>query len=717
MATIEQAVPLRASARRLAAGRAWAPGRVAKVLAGPQPAWRAAAAALALSLAALHPAGAAPASRHGARAPAVEAPAAARPASLPPVLQVGSLTLPRCEAKPAYCGRLVRPADPTGELPGEVQVYFELWPRQRLDLPAEGTLVAVEGGPGYPSTGTVLEYLGLMHPLMQRRDLLLMDNRGTGRTQVIDCLPLQQAPGSTVGNIGRCGRDLGPTAPLYSSTYSADDLAALLQALDRRDIDLYGDSYGTYFSQIFAYRHPGMLRTLVLDSAYPVPMVGGETPWYPLLAGTMRDKFNLGCARSPGCRELPGDSLSRIEAVLDSLRRAPFPAQARDADGRLRQFTADARLLALVMFTAAPAVAVHRELDPAARAFLAGDPAPLLRLMAETLTYSESRDARRDPGYYSAGLFWAVNCQDVAQVFDMNLPPADRQRQWAARKAQAERDQPGLYAPFTIDEFSTMSLDYSLLKGCLAWPTPPASHPPGPLVPPDAAMPQVPVLVLSGEFDDITSPAEGAIVAGLFPQGRQVVLANSFHLTALPPLADHCGMRIVRRFIETGGDPGDTRCAARVAAYRVRPPFAQRVADVTPAEALPDNRVGRAGLQAVAAAAQTLGDAVGRAESNGTGTGTLLRGGSFELRYARQASAFAVQVQLRHARWVQDLAVDGHLFWPQATGPARAHLRFRTPEGQLAEIHVRWSEPGAEQAAEITGQVGGRRLHARMPAP
>eukprot|EP01036_Dinobryon_divergens_P001904 gene1904-2501_t len=149
-----------------------------------------------------------------------------------------------------------------------------------------------------------------------RRDLLLMDNRGTGRTAVIDCHPLQEAPESTVRNIAQCGRDLGAAAPLYSSAYSADDLAALLQALGRRKVDLYGDSYGTYFSQIFAYRHPGLLRTLVLDSAYPVPMVGGETPWYPLLAGTMRDKFNLGCARSPGCRELPGDSLGRIEAVL-----------------------------------------------------------------------------------------------------------------------------------------------------------------------------------------------------------------------------------------------------------------------------------------------------------------------------------------------------------------------------------------------------------------
>ena len=649
------------------------------------------------------------------RPAAASAPAAAQ--ALPAFLQVGSLRLPRCTAKPAYCARFERPLDPTGELPGTVAVYFELWPRERLDLPAEGTLVAVEGGPGYPSTGTYLEYLGLMRPLMRQRDLLLMDNRGTGHTRAIDCQPLQRAEASTLANIAACGRSLGAAAPLYSTAYSADDLAALLQALGREKVDLYGDSYGTYFSQVFAYRHPGMLRTLVLDSAYPVPMVGGETPWYPTLAATMRDKFELGCARSPGCRELPGGSLDRIGAVLQSLREAPFAAEAADADGLVRRFTADASMLALVMFTAAPAVAVNRELDPAARAFLAGDRLPLLRLMAETLTYSESRDASFSPGYYSAGLFWAVNCQDVAQVYDMRLPPALRQRQWAALKAAQQRDQPGTYAPFTIDEFSAMSLDYSLVEGCLRWPAPPASHPPGPLVPPDAAMPAIPVLVLSGEFDDITSPAEGAIVAGLFPQGRQVVLANSFHLTALPPLADHCGIEIARRFIASGGDAGDTGCAARVAPYRVRPAFARRVADVAPARALPGNQVSEADLQSVAAAVQVLGDAIDRAESSSHGSGPLLRGGRYEMRYLRRGSYFGIQVELRAARWVEDLAVDGRLQWPQGPGAATAALRFTTPGGQQAQVDVRWVEPGAGQQAQLSGQVGPHRLRATMPAP
>ena len=48
-------------------------------------------------------------------------------------------------------------------------------------------IVAVEGGPGYPSTGSKAEYRGIFGPLLRNRDLLMVDNRGTGRSALIDC--------------------------------------------------------------------------------------------------------------------------------------------------------------------------------------------------------------------------------------------------------------------------------------------------------------------------------------------------------------------------------------------------------------------------------------------------------------------------------------------------------------------------------------------------
>jgi hypothetical protein len=55
-----------------------------------------------------------------------------------------------------------------------------------------GTIVAVEGGPGYPSTGSRDYYLELFAGLQRSRNLLLVDNRGTGTSGLINCRPLQR---------------------------------------------------------------------------------------------------------------------------------------------------------------------------------------------------------------------------------------------------------------------------------------------------------------------------------------------------------------------------------------------------------------------------------------------------------------------------------------------------------------------------------------------
>src|SRR6266566_3571514 len=170
----------------------------------------------------------------GVSAPASDArPMAAR--------QVGRLTLHRCDTRAPWCGGLYRRLDPSGAVPGAISIYFEYYPHT-AGGPAAGTLVATEGGPGYPATGSRSEYLALFGPLRPSHDVLIMDNRGTGRSP-------------------------GRTAPLYSTALAADDLAAIVEALSLGRIDLYGDSYGSYFAQVFALRHGEQLRSLVLDGA------------------------------------------------------------------------------------------------------------------------------------------------------------------------------------------------------------------------------------------------------------------------------------------------------------------------------------------------------------------------------------------------------------------------------------------------------------------
>lgn len=616
------------------------------------------------------------------------------------------LELHPCAGVAALCGELPRPLDPSGRVPGRISVHFEFYPHTGTG-PALGTLVATEGGPGYPATLSRADYLELFGPLRRRRDVILMDNRGTGRSGAIDCGALQVAPRWTIEGVAACGRSLGAQAPFYGTAYATDDLAAVLRALGVRRIDLYGDSYGTYFAQTFALRHPRVLRSIVLDGAYPLD--GPDYAWYPNYAPAMRAKFDLACRRSPRCARRPGDAITQILPALRALRSAPFAAMAEDADGRRRRFEASASLLATVMFASAPALATVRETDAAARAFSAGDQAPLLRLMAETLSGVDSRDPSDAPAKWSAGLAAAVLCGDPPQIFDMNLPPPLRAIERDRAVANYALRHPLAYAPFTIDEYRRMPLDYSFLDECVAWPHHPGVRPIDPAHGPTPAYPDIPALIVSGDLDDITPVADGAEVARAFPHGRQVVIENGFHVNALPRGRSRCAARIVRRFLRTLEVDADA-CAAP--AVRLLPRFATRAATLSPAYPSAGNRVDTGSLRVARAAVLTVGDVVVRAAQNTRGAGPGLRGGTFRVR------AGGRRLELDSVRWTEDVAVSGTIrVGARPERPIVADIRIAGPEGLRGRLRIAWLDEPADARASIVGRLGGAPVRATTPAP
>lgn len=638
--------------------------------------------------------------------------AAAAVAFAPPQqLELGTLRPSLCRHEPlTYCGTLERALDPTGALTDRIGVYFEFYPHTAPGS-ATGTLVATEGGPGYPATESRADYLALFAPLRAHHDVLIMDNRGTGRSGALHCSALQAADHWTVAEVGRCGAALGARAPLYSTAYAADDLAALLEALHRTRIDLYGDSYGTYFEQVFAQRHPGLLHSIVLDGAYPVD--GPDYAWYPSYAPAARQKFDIACARSPACARVPGSGSEHLVPLLAALRRAPYAAHAPDADGVERRFTVDATALATVMLAGSPALASVRELDAASRAFLEGDRRPLERLVAETSSGVDSRDPSADPRHWSAGLETAVMCQDAPQIYDMRLAPAERAAARDRAIAERERSAPDTYTPFTIDEYRRMPLDYSFLDLCVAWPSPPSTHPPGITSSP---YPDVAALVISGELDDMTTVADGAAVAHAFPHGRQIVIANSFHVNALPRARSECAADLVRRFLATG-DTGPEGCAGGVSPLRLVATFPLTAQTLEPAEARAGNAANPSELKVVAAAVLTLGDVLTRLASNASGHAPGLRGGSFEI----TTGASGRHLVLNAVRFTNDVAVSGTL---DARGvrdsqiDARLHVEARDPEGARLSgtLRVSWTEANAP-IAHISGTLGSRAVRAEMAAP
>jgi len=629
-------------------------------------------------------------------------------------LQVGRLNLSACEpvvgAPPhRFCGHLQRPLDPANPGGEQISIHFEYY-RHTAPGRSFGVMIAAEGGPGYPSTLSRDDYYPLYAPMKDRNDLLLMDSRGTGRSGAIHCETLQDAATPTVELVGACGAQLGARAPLFSTTLAADDLAAILDALALPRADLYADSYGTYFAQVFATRHGGKLRSIVLDGAYPLG--GPDYAWYPNYAPAVRTRFNVACARSPACSRLPGDSIGHIRPALDLLRQHPHQATATDADGKSHTFEANAARLATLMFSGQPAYASLRETDAAARAYASGDEAPLLRLMAESISAVDSRDASNDPKNWSAGLAAAVMCLDPPQVFDLNLALPLRQIQF--RKALAERSRalPLAYEPFTLQEFMGLPLDYSFIEQCIQWPVPPPAFP-APRVNADLAYPDIPALVISGEFDTMTPVADGMAVAARFKGSEHVILANSFHVNALPRGRTDCGLKVAQRFLATL-EAGDTRCAQEVPAVTLARDFARSVRSVEPAHPQAAGATGDLALRCAAAAVLTAGDVLTRVRANDSGQGVGLRGGAFRI----SGPSPEQRVDLEAVKWSEDLPVSGQIQWRGDRAPviARLHWSESGPCGP-GDLDARWPQDVADAQATVSGHIDGASVDAVLPAP
>jgi hypothetical protein len=380
--------------------------------------------------------------------------------------------------------------------------------------------------------------------------------------------------------------------------------------------------------------------------------------------------------------------------------------------GHAHRFRADATALAIVMYGSAPARATIREVDAAARAYATGDRLPLFRLIAETMLGVDSRDAAQAPTSFSAGVAAAVMCQDAPQVYDMALPPAARIAARDAAVAQRKRAAPDTYAPFTIDEYRAMPIDYSFLDECVQWPSSPPSHPAGRMAPPKTPYPIAPTLVVSGDLDNMTPVADGAAAARNFPHGRQAVLRNSLHVNALPHARSDCGVALVRRFIETL-QVDDLACTQVIPELRLVPRFARHVADVTPAEAQPGNTATEKALRAVAAASLAVGDALVRAPEIGSGDGVGLRGG----RYSVSETEAEYRLVLRDVQWTEDLRVSGTVEAPKRAGTAHAELQLHGMGTSSGTLVVDWREGESHAQASVRGTLDGQPVVARLEAP
>ena len=342
--------------------------------------------------------------------------------------------------------------------------------------PATDPVLWLAGGPG--GSAVVLTtrptlYRGDVAPLLARRDVIVLEQRGTLYARPALTCRTRESDATCLARLAREGNDLRA----YTSAASADDIEDLRQALHVDRWNVLGESYGTRVAQTLIRRHPAHLRSVVLDS---VVSIADDTvaDSSAEAAGAFERLFSA-CADDPGCNTAYGDLEAKLRAAYDALERRPLQVRGR-AFGTSYAFELDGPQLLRWVYTAMYETALIPLLPRAIAAASDGRPDPVWRVIAANLEVGISKLLAR-------GVHRAVNCNEEVPFTSLS------------RIEATDAANPGV-APF----FSGRWL-FDLCK------TLPARHP-NP-VENRAVASRVPTLLLTGQLDPVTPPSEGRRVA------------------------------------------------------------------------------------------------------------------------------------------------------------------------------------------------------------
>jgi pimeloyl-ACP methyl ester carboxylesterase len=573
----------------------------------------------------------------------------------------------------ARCGSVTVPLDRTNPSAGTIGIAYELIPHTDTSRPALGTVVPNPGGPGDSTIASAGLYTGALAPLRTRRDLLLIDPRGTGRSGPVGCPSLAAADPLSLDHtsIGKlCGADLGAHAGLYNTAAVADDIDAVRAHLGLHKLDLWGDSYGTVLMPVYAARHPGHVRSIVLDGAFPI----ASDVWGRDVLDGMRRVIGVVCRETHRCTG--ARVLAQTARLARRLRHHPLTFTAQSPIGPV-PLTVGEHELANVTFGGGDP-RVYGFLPAAVDAALHHDPALLERLVAVS-RIGEVGQLYSDPTQVSLAAGASAECHDYPRPYDLAASPADRRAQY--ERALAALD-PAQFSPFSAAAWLSTGIDAG--PKCRDWPADPTAG--SPLR--GHRIPDVPVLVQSGELDTNTPVEQGRRAAAQFKHPIYAIVANAGHT----PDLHLCGVRMAIDFLEhLTTDPNRCRHAGTPPTVVGRP--AERAAQLP----LPHVHAEIPVRRAVAVALATLADERGVASYSGmSGRLDALRGGTYVVSSHR--------VRFVAARVVADASVSG-----TATAK-RARLRL----AGHGIVPARLTLVTARGMTRVEGTVGGARVHLRV---
>jgi len=411
-----------------------------------------------------------------------------------------------------------------------------------LVLPATGDKrepdpwVYFSGGPGSAATEDAAGLADVFKRIREHRDMLFVDQRGTGKSNGLDCPmynpdDLQSYLGYffPVEDIRKCRPQLEAKADLtlYTTDIAIDDMDEVRAALGYEQLNLFGGSYGTRAALTYLKRYPKRVRTATLQGVAPpneyMPLdfpLGNERALQGILAE---------CAADEACNAAFPNLQDEAKSLLAQLIKGPVEVEVQKPNSSERV-----------------KVKLSRDLAAEAIRYMLYNPVgasrvPLIIHLAAQgnfvpLTEAALRFRKLLVATGFNGMYLSVTCAE-------DLPwikPGEGERMAA----------------------NTFLGDYRLRQqreACALWPRATIAK--------DYADPvrsDVPVLILTGELDPVTPPSNGDAVAKTLKNSLHIVVPHGAHgLGGLENIA--CLDGIITGFVERGSTQGiDTSCVKSI---------------------------------------------------------------------------------------------------------------------------------------------------------
>lgn len=181
----------------------------------------------------------------------------------------------------AKCGTLSVPEDRAANSGRQIDLRIAVLPAISR-TPDPDPLVFITGGPGQAATQDYVQFSPLFQRINEKRDIVLVDQRGTGGSHPLSCSPADETPTTDPDMalrtwIESCLKQLDGEPRFYTTQAAVDDLDQVRQVLGYERLNLYGLSYGTRVAPTFLRSYPDHVRAVILDGVVPQDQALGLT--------------------------------------------------------------------------------------------------------------------------------------------------------------------------------------------------------------------------------------------------------------------------------------------------------------------------------------------------------------------------------------------------------------------------------------------------------